>query len=76
MFLCSSGEYKDAIYKVIKPEGVLRKGRDTFSLLVHFIGTENPTHYFNAHDEEADADDVWLAKQRGTDKIPRRKRSK
>ncbi len=76
MFVSGVGHYKDAIYKVLEPVEVLKGGRDYFSLLVHFIGTESPIRYFNPHDIEANADDVWLAKQRGTDSIPRRKRSK
>ena len=76
MFIAGTGHYKDAVYKVLEPVEILKKGRDYFSLLVHFIGTPDPVRYFSPKDREANEDDILLAKQRGTDQIPRRKRSK
>ncbi len=58
-----SGANYGRIYEVINPESILRKGRDTFTLLVRFLGEDKPTHYFNAHDEEAFPEEVEAARR-------------
>lgn len=59
---CSGANY-GRIYEVINAESILRKGRDTFTLLVRFLGEDKPTHYFNAHDEEAFPEEVEAARR-------------